>query len=448
MKKNFLRLLICTLLVITSFIFSIQTTAFEPNFALHSKAIYLLNLDTNRELFTKNAYEKMYPASLTKIMTYLVTVENVTDINKTNVTIKKELLDSLLGTGSSMSEIKGGDTLSIKQLLQCLLIPSGNDAAIVLADFIGNGNINTFVEMMNQKATSLGCKNTHFTNPHGLDDPNHFTTAYDLSLITKEALKHPEFLEISSTVTTCYREGDDNTFLVTTNHLINPNNPDYYYTYAKGIKTGHCDESGYCLISMASYDSMTYLCIALGAPDKDASGNEINVHGEMIDSKELYRWAFLNFTVKPLSTTSKPLTSVKLNYVWKQDQLILTISPASLVLIPNNISTEELDVIPEQIESVDAPLKKGQKISTAKVYYQGQYIGDVDLISGTDVKKSKILHILSIIKHILTSKWLIATFMSLFVLIIAYLILIYTYSKREKRKKYVQMKYKNHIKKR
>lgn len=434
------------LLVITCCIPSIQTIAFEPNFALHSKAIYLLNLDTDRELFEKNAHEKMYPASLTKIMTYLITVEHVTDINNTTVTIKKELLDSLLGTGSSMSNIKDGDTLSIKQLLQCLLIPSGNDAAVVLADFVGNGDIDAFVEMMNQKATSLGCENTHFANPHGLDDPDHFTTAYDLSLITKEALKHPEFLEITSTVTTCYREGDDNTFLVTTNNLINPNNPDYFYTYAKGIKTGHCDEAGCCLVSMASYDGMTYLCVALGAPDKDASGND--THGEMLDSRELYRWAFLNFMVKPLSTTSKPLTSVKLNYVWKQDQLILTVSPASLVLIPNNISTDDLDVVPEKIESVDAPLKKGQKVSTAKVYYKGQYIGDVDLISDSDVKESKILHALSVIKHILTSKWLIIALIVLIVLIVAYLILIYVYRKREKRKKYIQKKYKHHIKRR
>lgn len=436
------------LLVITSSIPSRQTFAFNPNFELHSKAIYLLNLDTDRDLFSKNAHEKMYPASLTKIMTYLITVENVTDINNTNVVIKKDLLDSLLGTGSSMSNIKSGDTLSIKQLLQCLMISSGNDAALILADFVGNGDINKFVELMNQKAVKIGCENTHFANPHGLEAPDHFTTAYDLSLITKEALKYPEFLEISSTITTCYREGDDNTFLVTTNKLINPNEPDYFYTYAKGIKTGHCDESGYCLASMASYDGMTYLCITLGAPSTDAAGNDIKVHGEMLDSKNLYRWAFLNFSVKPLSTTSKPITSVKLNYAWKQDQLILTVSPASMVLIPDGVSTNDLDVVPEKIASVDAPLKKGQKVSTAKIYYKGQYIGDVDLISDSDVKESKILHTFSVIKHIITSKWTVTTLMILIALIIIYLILIYIYRKQEKRKKYIQKKYKYHIKRR
>lgn len=417
--------------------------AFEPDFSLASKAVYLLNLDTDTELFSMNATKRMHPASLTKVMTYLVTVDHVQDIYNTKVMIKKDILDMLLGTDSSMANIQAGDELTVKQLLQCLLIPSGNDAAMVLADYVGGGSIEKFVDMMNEKAVQLNCNNTHFINPHGLEDPEHYTTAYDLSLITKEAMKHPDFLEIASTVKTYYREGDERTFLVTTNGLINPNDP-HYYMYAKGIKTGHCDESGYCLISMASYEGVSYLCVVLGAPSQDQVERSQRVHGEMIDSKNLYRWAFLNFSVKPISATSKPITKVKLNYVWNEDSMILVASPSSMLVLPIGVDMDSLDIVPDKVDSIDAPIQKGQKISKAKVYYANQLLGEVDLVADKTVEKSKILEAFATIRNIFKSKILLLCIAILVLLIIVYCSILIIQKRKMKRKKYILRKYNNY----
>ena len=157
-------------------------------------------------------------------------------------------------------------------LLHGLMIRSGNDASLVLADYVCNGDINQFVEMMNQKAQELGCQDTHFTNPHGLHDENHYTTARDLYLITKYAMTLPNFMEISSKVSYVLpaTNKQETRRITTTNHLINQNaEGNYYYMYAKGIKTGAHDQAGYCLVSTAIRNGYSYMCVALGAPSVD-----------------------------------------------------------------------------------------------------------------------------------------------------------------------------------
>lgn len=273
---------------------------FNIDFTPSCEALYLYNLDTNTVIYDKNSDKKMFPASLTKIMTYIIVADNVKDFDNTFVTAKKETLDVLLGTGSSVSGIKANDVLSVTQLLHCLMIKSGNDAALVLADFIADGNVDNFVDMMNQKAAELGCSNTHFVNPHGLHDDDHYTTATDLMIITKYAMELPQFMEICSTPTS-YILGKDKYPLVTTNSMIDQaRGGKYYYQYARGIKTGHTEKAGWCLVSTAVYNGYSYLCVALGAPFKDATGTKILDNYAMLDSKAIYRWAFTNLELKPI----------------------------------------------------------------------------------------------------------------------------------------------------
>ena len=261
---------------------------FSINFQTESKSIYLENLDTGIVVYTKEPEARRYPASTTKIMTYIVTAENVKDFKNTFVTIKPKTLKLLEGTGSSVAGLEEGESLSIYQLLNCLMIPSGNDAALVLADYVGNGSIQTFVDMMNEKAQELGCTGTHFANPHGLNDPNHYTTVSDMAKITKYALKMPMFEEISNTP---YSEclGEDR-YLITTNSMIDQTRGgSYYYEYAKGIKTGSTgNDSGYCLVSSAEKDGFSYLCVAYGAKYEDEETGEYYENGAMIDSRNLY----------------------------------------------------------------------------------------------------------------------------------------------------------------
>ena len=169
----------------------------------------LVSMDTGQTVFEKEADAKRYPASTTKIMTYIVAYESIEDVENTRIEIKKSVIDRLLNTGSSMAFLSDhiGEKVKVMDLLYSLMVPSGNDAAMVLADYIGGGDIQIFVDKMNTKAEELGCENTHFANPDGLHDENHYTTARDLLKITNYALKLPNFKKISDTVIQLHLRG-------------------------------------------------------------------------------------------------------------------------------------------------------------------------------------------------------------------------------------------------
>ena len=201
-SKRFAAALLVVMLIFSCFSQAVSAAVFETNVSTQCKAIYMVNLDTGIVVYEKNAQEKMYPASTTKIMTYIVAVEHVADVKNTKVVVEQDVLNELLGTGSSLSGLEyfAGQAVTVYDLLNCLMIKSGNDAAMLLADFIGEGSIQKFVDMMNAKASELGCKNTHFMNPHGLHDTDHYTTAEDLAVIMQYAQTLPDFNEICSTV--------------------------------------------------------------------------------------------------------------------------------------------------------------------------------------------------------------------------------------------------------
>ncbi len=232
-------------IIITSSVISTGAISYPNDVKTQSDSILLVNMDSGQTVFEKDADSKRYPASTTKIMTYIIAVENIDDLENTRIPIKEKVLDVLKDTGSSLANVEEhvGETMSAIDLLYSMMVPSGNDAAVVLADYVGKGSIDNFVKLMNDKAKKLGCKNTHFENPDGLHNDNHYTTARDLYIITKYALTLPKFSEITNT-NTYYCEGDEYP-LITTNYLIDPNRGgDYYYMYAKGIKTGTTDQAG------------------------------------------------------------------------------------------------------------------------------------------------------------------------------------------------------------
>jgi D-alanyl-D-alanine carboxypeptidase (penicillin-binding protein 5/6) len=423
--------------------------SFQPDFSLSSQSAELMSLDTGAILFQKSPDKRMEPASLTKIMTFIVVSEHVKDLNNTQITVKKEVLDKLLGTGSSMSGLKDGDVLTAYQLACCMLIRSGNDAAMVLADYVGQGNTNAFVDKMNREAARLGCKNTHFANPDGLHDPNHYTSASDLMKIAEYAMKLPYFKEITAKEVCTYKpvggpESGHKRTLWTTNLLIvsRTDNP-YYYRYANGTKTGHTDESGYCLVSTASADGYNYLCVVLGAPSVDKNGKEIKQRGEMTDSRNLLKWALNSFEWKEILQKDEPSGEVNLNFAWKKDKLLLIFNQKYIAVLPKNISFDNIVITRNIPKSVDAPVRKGQKIGTATLSYKNQQLVTVELVASESVEQSALLKTVGIVKSIFTSVWFIAITSVILVLTALYTILfLYTNQKRRKRKLKKVKKYK------
>lgn len=425
----------------------VSAAGYKIDFTLNSEAALLVNLDTDTVVFDQNADKKMEPASTTKIMTFIIASEQIKDLSGTKITAKKSVLDQLEGTGSSLSGVLEGEELTALQLLNCLMVPSGNDAAMVLADYVGGGDISKFVDLMNAKAKELGLKNTHFANPHGLHDPNHYTTARDLYTITRYAMTLPYFTEITSQ--TRYELPATNKYpkprtLVTTNYLTDRyTGGNYFYKYAKGIKTGSHDQAGYCLVSTAIRDGYSYMAVALHAPKIDAQGKSITTRGEMIDTKKLYEWAFSNLQIKTVVENGASLGETKLDYAWNKDKLLLVAEKSYATILPKDVSASSVLITPKLPKSVEAPVKKGQVVGTAVLSYANQDLTTINLVAAESVERSELLHSADVVKKIVTSVWFLLIAGIIVALVIVYLVLALLYNKKRKRlrkvKKYRDM---------
>ena len=363
-------------------VFSASAVNYGFNEETVSDAVYLENLNNGQVVYEKNSAQRLYPASTTKIMTFIITAENVSDLNNTKVTVKQDVIDGLDPESTVMGLSEHiGDEVSVKDLLYGLMLPSGNDAALVLADYIGGG-IDGFAEKMNAKAEELGCTDTHFANPHGLFNSDHYTTAKDMALIAKHAMTIPSFMEICNTV---YYTPDGFATLHNTNYMLDPEEEGgaYYYPYTKGIKTGYLDEAGKCLVTSAEKDGERYLCVCLGA---DFTFEE-NVNYAMKDTAKLYEWAYANLADQTLYSQTDSLASAKVNYVKDEKTLSAVPEKAITAFLPNNYDKAQLQTDITCPDQVDAPVKKGDVLGTVSVKYGDLDLGTTNLVAAEDVER-------------------------------------------------------------
>lgn len=422
-----------------------EAISYEIPFEPETKAIQLVNLDTDTVVYSKNADQKMYPASTTKIMNYIIVVEAVKDLEGTTLTVKKTVLDELLGTGSSLAGIYDGEKLTVLQLLNLMMVPSGNDAAAVLADYVGKGSEQAFVDLMNKKAAELGCTNTHFANSHGLHDENHYTTAHDMYKITQYAMTLPYFTEICSQVSYTLpktNKSSESRTVITTNNMLRSGEPEFYYTYAQGIKTGFTDQAGYCLVSSAIYNGNSYLCVALGAPAYNKEGERIEKRKDMIESANLYRWAFTQLELKSVVTQGTPVAEIPLKYVWGKDTLLLSPEENFSAVLPMDVNPSSLMVETDLPESVSAPVHTGDIIGTATYSYAGQVLGTINIIATEDVARNEFLVVLSVIGSIVSSPIFIICAILVIILIIVYIVLMVRYNRKKREMRQSKKNYK------
>ena len=253
---------------------------------LNCEACVLMEKSTKRFPYEKNADKKMYPASTTKILTAILTVENCKMDDVVTIT---NAMTSQVPTSYTTAYLKPGEKVTVEQLLNVLLIPSANDAGFALAVHI-SGSTENFAELMNAKALEIGCTNSHFTNPCGIQDVNHYSTAKDMALIGMYATSYPQIMDIvcKTSYTLAPTNSNARTF-ETTNTLITPSEPNYY-EFATGMKTGYTKPAGSCLIATAKKDNMEFLAVVLNAPE---STNTIKYRD--VDCKTLFDYGFENY---------------------------------------------------------------------------------------------------------------------------------------------------------
>ncbi len=363
-----------------------------------SASAMMVQEGTGRVLYEKDVDKRVYPASTTKIMTALLAIEALDPA--TTVTASETAIQ-IDRDGSNMGILKD-EILTVEQLLYGLLVHSANDAANVLAETVA-GDIPSFVVMMNQRAEALGMTGTHFVNAHGYHDPEHYTTARDMMTLAMSAMENPLFRTIVGTPqyeippTNQYKEIR---YLSSNNALINPmKGHRYLYTGAKGIKTGHTEDAGYCLTSYAERNGLGFYCVTMNSP-LDYSGNY-----SFIDTINLFDYGFKSFALTNVSDVNEIIATRDVKWGKGSDQAILSAKEPLEVLLPKGYDAKKLTHEIYTEENIVAPVAKGDILGRAEYFYDGVSVGSVDLIATRAVSRSFLKMIFLTLWNLIFNAW-------------------------------------------
>ena len=361
-----------------------RALSLDPGFIPQSNALELVNLDTGDTIYSKNANARLYQASTTKVMTFIVASELIKDPKNTMVTISENVQKMLPDRSYVSVQLAVGERMSALNLMYCMMLPSGNDAAIALAYYAADGNMQQFIQKMNQKAKELGCTQTNYTNVFGKEDKNHYTTANDLKKVYRYADTLPNFKQIASTAsytvpkTNCTAARK----LTNSNELIQKSSK-YYYQPCTNGKTGTSDKAGYCLASTASEGGSHYLCIAMDAPS-EKNGIAIKDNGAFKDSRQLYEWAFDSLKSQKILTKGTVFGNVTVVQA-KGNQHILPAVPSSDYNAMLPTSGGKISTKVSLPKSIHAPVKMGDKVGTVTVLYNNEKLTAANLVASQDV---------------------------------------------------------------
>ena len=441
--KKFLSAIMAITLMCSCFLIN-SNASFNSLMTTEADIMLLVNLDDNTVILDKNADKRSAPASLAKIVTCILALDNCSDLS-TEITCRREVLGNLYQVKASVAGIRTGETLTMEQLLYCLMVASAGDAANIIADYIG-GSIEQFVVMMNDFAKSLGCNDTNFTNANGLDDGDQmYTTANDLYKITSYALKNEKFREIVDAkrydLPPTNKCGETRHFQGT-NKMMNSAFKDYYCPYVSGVKTGTTELAGHCVITTASKDGYNYLLIVMNAPQYDIDDDGVDENVAFTDSKKIYEWAFKNMVLQKVTNTTDVITVVDVKYNWKVDHLRLVPESEMSALVPRGTETGSLIVRPiedETPKTVKAPIKKGDVIGKAEILYGEDSVGTVNLVSAEDIDRDFTKFFVDGIKAFFGNIIVKILIGILIVLVIIYILLIIRKNRIKKKRKKIRM---------
>ena len=372
----------------------------QVDIGIDSEACILIDADFGKVLYEKNSSKKLYPASTTKVLTAILTVENCNLQDK--VTVSYWSIYSVPAT-YSMGHITPGQVLTVEQLLNITMIASANDAAYVLAEYIVNldnpdylkdsseeaknefeNSIAKFSDMMNDKAKEIGCLDSNFVNPNGIHNDNHYSTAYDLALIGKYAYTNSILKDIASKKTYDLPENAVNNFTQykSTNALLR-NDSKYYYEYANGFKTGYTDPAGYCIIATAKKDNVNLLAVVLkGVHLEDGTATRES------DCIKLFNYGFENYTSTELIKEGDIVKTINIvNGTDDSESLDLICTDTLDCLVDTG---EVIDITPViNLTNVLAPISKGEVVGTV-TYTIDDIEYSSDLIASHDVYSSSV----------------------------------------------------------
>lgn len=342
-------------------------------------AAFLYETNSDTLMYAWNPDAQMYPASLVKIMTALLAIEkgSLTD----EITVTKSALEAL-PANSSTTDLQAGEIVTLEQLLYCLMVGSSNDAAAVIAEYIGDSQ-QGFLAMMNQRAQELGCTGTNFVNPHGLHDDAQVTTARDMTKILSAAAKNEQFMTFFSA--TKYTMPATNLSepreLDSTNYMMMTGKPLYYDSRVTGGRTGITTDRERCLAVTADHNGLSYVAVVLGAvPTFEEDGYSVRRHGSYEETKQLLELGFTGYAVTQILNENQ----VMVQYAVTNGENSVAASPASSVsaVLPDNITFDDLSVRYQQnIGTLTAPVRAGEEITSVQVWYGNVCVAQAPIIA-------------------------------------------------------------------
>ena len=338
---------------------------------LSSESAILMDAESGKILYEKNIQEKLPMASMTKIMSMLLIMES---INAGNLNYEETVLisENASGMGGSQVFLQAGEEYTVDDLLKCIAVSSANDAVVAMAEKI-SGSVDAFVELMNKRAKELGANNTNFTNPHGLDDENHYSTAYDMALIAKELLKHEEILKYTSIYEDYLTKPDGSqVWLVNTNRLVR------FYDGVDGLKTGYTTEAGYCLTATAKKEDLRLISVVMKSPSAENRSS---------DTSTLLSYGFNSFKSNVIYSKDDSLGSVRVEKGKISEVDVYLKEDATEIL---SVTEKPADyTFNIKVDKIEAPVKANTVIGTAEIIdNNGNIIDEVEIIVKEDIESA------------------------------------------------------------
>ena len=357
------------LFLILLFVFITPISA--EDLTLNAKSSILIEASTGKILYEKNKDERYAPASMTKMMSLVIIMDNIYNGNlRLDEMIKTSKNAS--GMGGSQIFLKEGEEMSVDDMLKGITIGSANDATVALAERIA-GSEEAFVKIMNEYAKKLGLKNTHFKNCTGLDENDHYSSAYDMSVIARELVKHEKILNYSSIYETYLRSDTDNKFwLVNTNKLVR------FYDGVDGLKTGFTSSAKYCVTTTAKKSNMRLLSVVMGAETSDLRSK---------DTTNLLNYGFNTYKLDLIMSKTKILGNVKVANGNKDNAALILKEDATSLKKINDKSTDYF--VNLKVDNIKAPVKTGDKVGTAEILdNDGKFVMESDVTVTKNIDKA------------------------------------------------------------
>ncbi|MDU3801551.1 D-alanyl-D-alanine carboxypeptidase family protein [Paraclostridium bifermentans] len=371
--RRFTSVVLAIMMVFMSFSFTAFADDKKANTSmeLSSKSAILMDVGSGQILFEKNSHEKLPPASVTKVMTMLLAVEAL-DSGKIKLDDQVQISERASEMGGSQIFLEPGETQKVDDLLKGIAVASANDACVAMAEFIG-GSEEEFIGMMNDKAKELGMKDTHFANTNGLPVDNHYTSAHDIALMSKELLKHEKITKYLTTWMDKIVVGKKQVSI----GLANTNKMIKHYQGATGVKTGFTQEAKYCLSASAKRGETHLVAATLGAP---------TTQERFKDASSLLSYGFANYESVKLCSRGDAIATLKLDKA-EENKVNLVAKEDLTALIKKGESKDFTKKI-QVCENIKMPVKKGTKLGTINIYKGNNQVGKVDLVNEKDINKA------------------------------------------------------------